>query len=189
MAEAAATDAALIEAAQNGDVASYGKLVERYQAVAHRTAFALGAGDDTADVVQEAFVKAFLALGRFRVSEPFRPWLLKIVVNEARNRWRWTLGTAQWPCVGRGRAVSPDQTPEQVAEEHTTARTTCRGRSADPSATLSPVVPARLTETETAQVLRFREAGQFTAIQGLAALQGYSAGDRASDHESGATPV
>ena len=58
VAEAAATDAALIEAARNGDVASYGKLVERYQAVAHRTAFALGAGDDTADVVQEAFVKA-----------------------------------------------------------------------------------------------------------------------------------
>jgi len=35
--------------------------------------------------VQEAFVKAFRHLSRFRVGEPFGPWLLRIVTNESRN--------------------------------------------------------------------------------------------------------
>ncbi len=40
------------------------------------------------DVTQDAFTKAFRALGRFRVDSPFRPWLLAIVRNEASNRRR-----------------------------------------------------------------------------------------------------
>ena len=53
--------------------------------MAIRTAALLGAGDDAEDVVQEAFVKAYAALDRFRPGAPFRPWLLRIVANEARN--------------------------------------------------------------------------------------------------------
>lgn len=40
------------------------------------------------DVAQEAFVKAWRALPRFRSGAPFRPWLLRIVTNEARNARR-----------------------------------------------------------------------------------------------------
>lgn len=47
-----------------------------------------GAGSDADDVVQEAFVSAYRALPRFRVSEPFRPWLLRIVINQAHNAVR-----------------------------------------------------------------------------------------------------
>jgi RNA polymerase sigma-70 factor (ECF subfamily) len=43
---------------------------------------------DAPDVTQEAFVKAWRALGRFRPGAPFRPWLLAIVANEARNARR-----------------------------------------------------------------------------------------------------
>ncbi|MGH8938295.1 MAG: RNA polymerase sigma factor, partial [Actinomycetes bacterium] len=43
---------------------------------------------DAEDAVQEAFVKAYRALGRFRQGAPFRPWLLSIVANEARTRRR-----------------------------------------------------------------------------------------------------
>jgi RNA polymerase sigma factor (sigma-70 family) len=50
-----------------------------------RTAALLGAGGDAEDVVQEAFVKAYGALERFRPEAPFRPWLLRIVANETRN--------------------------------------------------------------------------------------------------------
>lgn len=46
----------------------------------------VGSGNEAEDAAQEAFVKAYLALGRFRDGAPFRPWLLQIVVNEARNR-------------------------------------------------------------------------------------------------------
>ena len=157
VAEAALTDATLVEAARNGDVASYGKLVERYQAVAHRTAFALGAGDDTADVVQEAFVKAYLALNRFRATEPFRPWLLKIVVNEARNRWRRHSRhrTVSLPLVGED-LHSSAPTPEQVLDEKETVRSLRDAVVTLPRHQRDVVVCRyllELSEGETAQVL------------------------------------
>jgi RNA polymerase sigma factor (sigma-70 family) len=49
---------------------------------------AFGAGADAEDVVQSAFLKAYQALGRFRDGAAFRPWLLRIVVNETRNTVR-----------------------------------------------------------------------------------------------------
>ncbi|HEU5156628.1 MAG TPA: RNA polymerase sigma factor [Streptosporangiaceae bacterium] len=63
-------------------------LVARYTVPAHRAAFLLGAGDEADDVVQEALVKAFRHLSRFRVGEPFGPWLLRIVANETKNLTR-----------------------------------------------------------------------------------------------------
>ena len=63
-------------------------LVARYSALAQRTALLCGAGADADDVVQEAFVAAYGALPRFRPAEPFRPWLLRIVVNRAHNTVR-----------------------------------------------------------------------------------------------------
>jgi RNA polymerase sigma factor (sigma-70 family) len=61
--------------------------VERHRGAALRVAYAI-AGDDGEDAVQEAFIKAHRALPRFRVGAPFRPWLLRIVANEARNSSR-----------------------------------------------------------------------------------------------------
>ena len=46
----------------------------------------LGSSADAEEAAQEAFVKAYYALPRFRQESPFRPWLLTIVANEARNR-------------------------------------------------------------------------------------------------------
>ena len=47
-----------------------------------------GNAAEAEDAAQDAFVKAYRALGRFRRGSPFRPWLLQIVANEARNRRR-----------------------------------------------------------------------------------------------------
>ena len=47
-----------------------------------------GSAAEAEDATQEALLKAWRALGRFRRGEPFRPWLLAIVANEARNRRR-----------------------------------------------------------------------------------------------------
>jgi len=80
-------DAELVEQARRGDARAYEELVRRYQDVAARTAY-LVAGADVEDIVQEAFVKAYRALHRFRPVSPFRPWILRIVANEARNRRR-----------------------------------------------------------------------------------------------------
>ncbi len=82
-------DAELVERARGGDAAAYAELVRRHEHVAFRVAWVTaGNAADAADAAQEAFVKAYYALGRFRAEAPFRPWLLTIVANEARNRRR-----------------------------------------------------------------------------------------------------
>ncbi|HEY7562581.1 MAG TPA: RNA polymerase sigma factor [Gaiellaceae bacterium] len=82
-------DDELVARAQRGDTRAFGTLVEEHQTIAFRTAYLLtGSAADAEDAVQDAFVKAYSALGRFRPGAPFRPWLLAIVANEARNRRR-----------------------------------------------------------------------------------------------------
>jgi RNA polymerase sigma-70 factor (ECF subfamily) len=71
-----------------GDRAAYAVLVNRHAPVAKRLAVLSGAGADADDVVQEAFVKAYRSLAAFREGSDFRPWLLRIVVNETRNLHR-----------------------------------------------------------------------------------------------------
>ncbi|NJD27795.1 MAG: sigma-70 family RNA polymerase sigma factor [Chloroflexi bacterium] len=68
---------------------AYEDLLRRHQDAALRTAALLTRdADEAEDAVQEAFVKAHAALPRFRTGSPFRPWILRIVANEARNRRR-----------------------------------------------------------------------------------------------------
>jgi RNA polymerase sigma-70 factor (ECF subfamily) len=81
-------DAELVARVCAGETAAYAVVVRRYTGIALRTAAFLGAGADAEDVAQEAFVKAYRALGRFRPGSAFRPWLLTIVTHEARNRHR-----------------------------------------------------------------------------------------------------
>jgi RNA polymerase sigma factor (sigma-70 family) len=79
----------LIERAKRGDATAYGELVQRHQGIAFRTAYVIARdASDAEEAAQDGFVKAYRALGRFRAGAPFRPWLLQIVANEARNRRR-----------------------------------------------------------------------------------------------------
>jgi RNA polymerase sigma factor (sigma-70 family) len=83
------SEAELVERAKRGDQDAYGELVHAYQGIAFRTAYLLtGSAAEAEDAAQDAFVKAFYALGRFRPGAELRPWLLRIVANEARNRRR-----------------------------------------------------------------------------------------------------
>src|SRR2546428_11849341 len=82
-------DSVLIARAQRGDAAAYEEIVQRYQQIAFRTAYVItGSSADAEDSAQEGFVKAYSALDRFRLGADLRPWLLRIVANEARNRVR-----------------------------------------------------------------------------------------------------
>jgi RNA polymerase sigma factor (sigma-70 family) len=79
----------LIGRAKRGDTHAYEDLVHAYQGIAFRTAYVIARNAaDAEDAAQEGFVKAWRALGRFREGAPFRPWVLQIVANEARNRRR-----------------------------------------------------------------------------------------------------
>ena len=79
----------LVEQARRGDLAAWETIVRAYQGIAFRTAYLLsGSAADAEEAVQDGFVKAYRALGRFRRGAPLKPWLLRIVANEAKNRRR-----------------------------------------------------------------------------------------------------
>lgn len=107
----------LIRKAKRGDVEAFEELVRIHQQIAVRVAFlVVGDRDAADDVAQEAFVKAYHALSRFRQESPFRPWLLRIVRNEALNQRRrhgrqerLSLRLANDPVSG-GAAPSPETT-------------------------------------------------------------------------------
>ncbi len=74
----------LVEAAQNGDRAAFGKLVRMHQKKLFRFIYGLvGSFDQAEDIVQEAFVRAFGAIGTFRTEYSFYPWLSTIARNLA----------------------------------------------------------------------------------------------------------
>ncbi len=84
-----ADDAELFARAQRGSIDAYEEIVQRYQQLAFRTAYMITrSAADAEEAAQEAFVKAYRALGRFRTGAEPRPWILRIVANEARNRVR-----------------------------------------------------------------------------------------------------
>jgi RNA polymerase sigma factor (sigma-70 family) len=79
----------LVTKAKAGDQRAYAELLARHQAVAFRAAYLIaGSAAEAEDATQDACVKAWLALERFRAGAPFRPWLVQIAMNEARNRRR-----------------------------------------------------------------------------------------------------
>jgi RNA polymerase sigma factor (sigma-70 family) len=108
-------EAKLADRARAGDTAAYERLVRMHQAVAFRAAYLVtGDAPEAEDATQEAFIKAYRALDRFRPGAPFRPWLLTIVTNEARNRRRSAGRRAKLnlQVAAEGQAVPTPVSPE-----------------------------------------------------------------------------
>jgi RNA polymerase sigma-70 factor (ECF subfamily) len=83
------TEDELVERARRGDAAAFAALVRDHEEIAFRTAYLITRNAaDAEDAAQVGLTKAWRALARFRRGAPFRPWLLAIVANEARNRRR-----------------------------------------------------------------------------------------------------
>lgn len=84
--ETKAVEQELILAARRGDKNAFGQLVRRHQKRLFRFVYGLvGSFDQTEDVVQEAFVKAYSALDTFEAGRDFYPWLATIARNKALN--------------------------------------------------------------------------------------------------------
>ncbi|MCD6499067.1 MAG: sigma-70 family RNA polymerase sigma factor [Deltaproteobacteria bacterium] len=78
----AESDRDLVARAQGGDQPAFGLLVRKYQQRAYAVALAMIHNpDDARDVAQEAFIKAYRSLERFRGNASFYTWLYRIVVN------------------------------------------------------------------------------------------------------------
>jgi RNA polymerase sigma-70 factor (ECF subfamily) len=75
-------DAHLIRASLAGDSASFGRLVCRYQdRLYHTVVHVVGSREDALDLVQDAFVQAFLRLETFQGASAFYTWLYRIALN------------------------------------------------------------------------------------------------------------
>lgn len=85
----ASSDAELVSLALAGNDAAFAQIMRRYNRLLFRTARSiLKNDDDTQDVVQEAYLRAWRALATFRSDARLSTWLVRIAVNEALGRLR-----------------------------------------------------------------------------------------------------
>jgi RNA polymerase sigma-70 factor (ECF subfamily) len=80
------TDKELVRRVQKGDLRAFDLLFSRYQyKIVNLVGRFLRDPEDVQDVVQEAFIKAYRALPRFRGESAFYTWLYRIAINTAKN--------------------------------------------------------------------------------------------------------
>lgn len=107
-------EARVIARVQQGDADAYDYLVQKY--LRRVVSIAWGVvrnAHDAEDLAQEAFVKAYESIGRFRAGEPFGPWIYRIVTNKAldvmkhRNRFHHEEVAENEPAARRDDAELP----------------------------------------------------------------------------------
>ena len=77
-----AEDDSLVESFQKGEISAFDKLMVRYQSRIYNLTYSiLGNREDALDISQEAFLRAFRALGRFERKSAFYSWLYRIAMN------------------------------------------------------------------------------------------------------------
>jgi RNA polymerase sigma-70 factor (ECF subfamily) len=108
------SDEELVDLARPGDADAFDQLVARHQAVVFRTALAAPRSpSDAEEVAQDAFVRAWRSLRRFRGASSFRTWVVTIAWNEALSRRRRVL--RWWRGVTTPDAVTPVTEPRAEA--------------------------------------------------------------------------
>lgn len=88
-APATPTDNQLVARTLNGDVGAFNDLVVRWEASLYRFVVRyLGDSEEARDICQEAFLKAYTNLDRFRGQAKFSSWLFQIALNQCRTQFR-----------------------------------------------------------------------------------------------------
>ncbi len=87
---AASADVLLVERLRAGEDRACEELLTRFQQPVYNIVYRLIADNsDTANVVQEVFLKVFRSIGSFRAESSLKTWVYRIAVNEAHNHRRW----------------------------------------------------------------------------------------------------
>jgi len=110
----------LVARASRGDQAAFSALVEHYQHEVYTAAYLLlGNAQDAEDAAQEAFLRAYRGLARYRGEAAFGTWLFRVAVRAAadQRRRRWRMRREE-ELGGAGPALPPvlDASPEQRAQ-------------------------------------------------------------------------
>jgi|HubBroStandDraft_3_1064219.scaffolds.fasta_scaffold115845_2 RNA polymerase sigma-70 factor (ECF subfamily) len=109
-------DLDLVHATQNGDMSAFEQLVGRYDRKLFRIAEHITRNrEDSQDVVQESFLKAFQHLGEFREQSQFSTWLFRITVNQALMKLRKRCTTKDMP-LDEDFQAAEDMLPRQFAD-------------------------------------------------------------------------
>lgn len=107
-------DQQLVQRTLDGDLRAFERLVDRHRDVVYRVASRIVGPDQAEDVSQDAFLRAFNRLEKFRGESTFRTWLLQITQNAALN----DLERARRRRTENGEpdAVDPDTSRQPVSE-------------------------------------------------------------------------
>ncbi len=148
------TDVSLVMRARDGEFAAFEMLFERHRTLVYRFAYQMAPRrDDAEDIVQEAFVRAYQNLDKYRDEAKFTTWLLRIVTNlctdQARMSTRRTAleqqeaaGALDWMTIGM------TQDPVENLEEDRRKAVLRRALAALPAHHRSVIVLRDLEEKE-----------------------------------------
>jgi RNA polymerase sigma factor (sigma-70 family) len=111
----ASQDRELAQRCQRGDADAYAELVRRHRRMVYGVAYAIVVcSDDAEDVVQEAFLRAYGAIGRYNPRYEFAGWIRRITVNCAVSKLRQQERTRRLVQAGAAQAnPAPAPTPAE----------------------------------------------------------------------------
>jgi len=149
-----------LERLKNGDARAFDILVTRYAPDIYGLLFRITRDQEEAsDLVQETFLRALKAIGKFRGDADLKTWLFRIAINQSKNRFRW------WKTRKREKTVSIDA---PVGEGETPMSDTISGSFSSPEEnTLQNERGQLLFEKLDELPEVFREAVILCDVQGL----------------------
>ncbi len=149
-----------IDKLKANDAAAFETMVERFSGAIYAVAFRLSADrEEAADLTQETFLRAFRSISGFRGDASLKTWLIRIAINQSRNRARW------WRRRRRAKTMSLD---EPIGETGITIGDTIIGNASSPEAdTLERERESALLDALSTLKPIYREAIVLADIEGL----------------------
>jgi RNA polymerase sigma-70 factor, ECF subfamily len=152
-------DAELIAAYLAGSEEAFNRLVLRHHRMAFNLAYRFVSDyEDANDLAQEAFIRVHKSLSRFKAKCSFKTWLYKIVLNLARNRYRWKKRRGEFAKVSLDNpAREPERGPIEVPDETLSVGTQIRRKE----------IQARIEDSLNQLPAEFREVLVLRHIEGM----------------------